>query len=74
MIKMIMNEIKNDLKMMMDYRKTKTQKDMFVSFVTGKTFVIVDCSKNNPILYDVVPIENSELFYKLYDLSNDIFN
>lgn len=69
MIKIIIDELEEDLKNMMKCRKNKTDKDMFVSFIADKLFVIIDCCKAEPILYDAVSIENSELFYKIYELS-----
>ncbi len=67
-LNIVMKKFYNYLKCAFDYRKLKTKKDTYVSFVIKNKIVFLKLVDNKLLLYDKVPINKSVLFMKIKNI------
>ena len=61
-IKNIISYINSDLKILLEYRKSKISKDTYIAFVSGMYFVLAKEENNNLIFSDKIKLKVSSLY------------
>lgn len=64
----IIKTIWKDLRGFIDYRKSKTDKDTYFCFISGK-YIVFAKYNNNLEFYDIVKLSKSKLYNKLEDIN-----
>ena len=66
-LKLVVEELAEGLKGFIEYRKSITNKDTYFSFISNNNIIFLKYYKELKI-YDVIPVEKSELFLKINDI------
>ena len=67
--KFIVECISDDLKGILEYRKIKSEKDTYISFISNGYFVVAKEINSEFIFYDMVEIRESKLFVELLEIT-----
>lgn len=67
----IINTINKDLNGFIEFRKTKTDKETYICFISKNYAIFASCSSELKLeYYDMVETNSSELFMKIKDISS----
>lgn len=67
-LQFIIDCIGEDLKSLIRYRKTKTNQDTYISFISNNYFVIALENNNKIIFYDMIRTDRSSLYNYLFNI------
>lgn len=66
--KLIVGCVSDDLKGLLEYRKTKVEKDTYISFISSGYFIIAQEKNGELVFYDMIQTSTSALYNYLYNV------